>query len=338
MTSADFILELNSINKKICNFFKGQGIFFSENYGFASYHSVEGDNAVEIPDGTSLSNKVWPVDNQTPRDLADAVHACEKVGRRFFSPRENQDLKVLSRHYMIEGGTLPIKVTYEIITHKNKREQESYTDALYIKQMNLNRLFLGTLYNLAMSRDYFMAFSEYSIVERESRGSTIQELYQKGDFLKNPRMRRELVKLHVASYFLGLNDMDNGANTVVDQWQRFDVIDFDKAFWDRVNHPQEGLINPFVYEIKHSNKEREIFPLPDEKLVRPFKKGEIDLLVHQEMGRIYANMTKNFGLFEGLVDLMSDFAYYNLAAKELYGEKDIFSYFSKRMDEFSEHR
>jgi len=337
MSSANFIWELNSVNKKICNFFRKQGIFFSENYGFASYHSVQGDNVVEIPDGISLSNKVWPVDNQTPRDLADALDHCEKIGRRFFMPNEKQDLRVLSRHYMIEGGTLPIKVTYEITTHKNKREQESCTDSLYVKQMNLNRLFLGTLYHMAMLRDYPMAFSECSIVERESRGQTIQEAYQEGDFLKDPKMRRELVKLHVVSYFLGLNDMDNGANTVLDRWQRFDVIDFDKAFWDKVNHPGEGLVNPFVYEINYSNKEREIFPVPDEKLGRPFRKGELDALVRQEMAHVFTNLSKNIELFEGVVDLMSDFSYYNLAAKELYDAEDIFSYFSKRMEEFAEH-
>ncbi len=335
--SIDHIIELNVVTKVVCDFFKQHSIFYSENRGFPSYITVRGRNPVEIPDGAPLSTKIWPVDNENPKDVTDAVHACEKLGRKLLSSDKKQDVTVLSRHFMIEGGTLPIKVSYSVGAPRMKHPQgirSNTTEALYVKQMNLNRLFLGTLYHLMVGRNYDMAFSESSVVERETKGPTILEAYQKtNNFLGDPRVRRELVRLSLVAYFLSLYDMDNGANIVLDPWQRFDVIDFDKAFWGRVPNPLEELINPFAYVIGNGD-ERKMIVLPYEKMIKHFTGKEAEALVNEEMDRIYHNLRRNVKVFHGIIELMSTFRYYNLAANELYSERDVISYFLRRYHSF----
>lgn len=339
--SIDTISDLNSITKTICDFFKGKhfedrALFFSEDLGFPSYHDIRGEGYIEPPDNVPLTTETWPVDNKERKDKAEAVHACERLARKLLVKGRRKGLTVLSRNYMIQGTTLPIRIEYEI----DKTKEEANTEALYVKQMHLNRIFLGVLYHIAMGRDYSMAFSESTVVEEETSGPTIQQQYAKDHeqgkcFLQDPKIRRELVKLSTISYFLALNDIDNGANTILDQKRRFDVIDFDKAFWPigLPQNPYIELINPFTYQSPVDGKV-EVFELPYNKLTRRFEKGEIERLVREETERIHHNIKKRYKLFRDAVETMSTVDFYNLSVKELFGEKDIVSYFLKRHDEF----
>lgn len=49
---------------------------------------------------------------------------------------------------------------------------------------------------------------------------------------------------------------------------------------------------------------------------------------------MHKNLKGKIDDFEKTIDLMSSIKYYNLAAKEFYGEKDVVSYFLKRLHEF----
>ena len=335
--SIDHIIELNKVTKHVCDFFGEQGIFYSEYHGFPSYSKVRGTNYIEIPDGIPISNRAWPVGNGSPGDIADAVHECEKLGRKLLVTDKSQDVVVLSRDFMVEGSTLPVRVGYRVTSPKAKHpkgKRGSFTEALYVKQMHLNRVFLGTLYHLAMGRDYCMAFSESSVVERETKGPTLLEAYQKDHMILNdPKVKKELVRLSLVTYFLSLNDMDNGANVVMDPWGRFDIIDFDKAFWERVPNPWDELVNPFAYKAGHGDS-KQLFALPYEKMRRHFTNDEIETMLDEEADKIYLNLKRNINLFHGIIDLMATFEYYNLSANELYGERDVVSYFLRRHHDF----
>ena len=342
--AVDHIEELNRVTKKVCNFFSKEGIFLSEScrfpsyYGFPSYYQIKGKTAKEAQDETLLSVRTLPVENDNRRDLVDTIRSCEKLGRNGLNLDKNQRLKVLSRDFMIEGTTLPIRVRYEIESYRTstKRVKKgSNASTLYVKQMNLNRIFLGALYSLAVGRDYCMMFSESSVVEREKKGLTLHEAYNNDPhFLSNPKVKRELVGLSVVSYFLSLFDMDNDRNIILSPKKFFDVIDFDKGFWERIPNPREELVNPFAYEIKHKNSENELVPLSYGKLTRHFRKGEIEHLIKEETARVHKNLRGKLKVFHRVIELMSDFDYYNLAVNEIYGEKDIVSYFLKRHFEF----
>jgi len=335
--SINHINEINTVTKGICDFFQHIGIFHSEAIGFPSYSKVRGRNVIEIPDDTPTYIKAWPVDNERTRDIAEAVHECEKLGRTLLIQDKLQEVKVLSRHFMIYGTTLPIRVAYQISLPKKKVGDGAkgiITESIYVKQMNLNRIFLGTLYHLATGRNYCMNFSESSIAEAETNGPTILEAYQKDhDFLSKPKVKRELVRLGVLAYFLSLYDMENGTNSILDPLKRFDVIDFDKGFWQNIPDPREQLVNPFEYQIGHEGS-KESYELPYDKLMRHFKQGELESLVTQEMKRVYHNLRSNLNLFQRLVELMGTVEYYNLAAKEIYSEKDLVHYFFHRYEEF----
>jgi hypothetical protein len=336
-TSIDYITDLNTVTKQTCDFFYNRGIFHSEDRGFPSYNKVMGINFIDVPDGFPISNKVWPVDNERTRDISDAIDGCEKLGRTLLVRDKSQELSVLSRNFMIYGGTLPIRVAYKIGAPKQKGkfgDGNFDMESLYVKQMNLNRLFLGALYHLAMGRDYCMAFSESSIVEIETKGPTILEAYQKQHtILNDPNIKRELIKLGVIAYFLSLYDMDNGANIILDPLQRFDVIDFDKGFFGAIPDPRESIVNPFAYEWGFGEG-GQLVNLPDDKLMRHFGSEEINLWVREEMDRVYRNLKRKYDVFMGIVELMGSIEYYNLAAQELYNEKDVVAYFLKRYQEF----
>jgi hypothetical protein len=171
-------------------------------------------------------------------------------------------------------------------------------------------------------------------VEPEVKGRSLQQSYKiDHKLLSDPKMRRELIRLGVVSNFLSLYDMDNGSNIVVDSNGKFRVIDFDKGFWEPISLPTDNLLNPFVVEINRGSG-REIVPLPDEKLAKKFTSGEVEEVTRDEMRRISENLDKNEGRFHEIVDLMTSIPFYNLAAKELYGEKDVASYFARKQFEF----
>ncbi|MDP2749956.1 MAG: hypothetical protein Q8O89_03940 [Nanoarchaeota archaeon] len=215
--STDFYANLSKITKSICDGFKDNCLFYSEGFGFSSYDNVKGKNARPIPDGLSIKDKSFLVHNENSRDLADAIHSCEKLGRTFLNVDKNERLTVLSREFMIEGTTLPIKVTYEI-SGKNRR-----IESIYVKQSNLNRIFLGYLSHLAEGTRYDLKFSESSVVEKEVKGKSLFELYSKNDVSFTPFFKRQLVHLSVLSYFCSLYDMDNGSNIIVNQKGKFEI-------------------------------------------------------------------------------------------------------------------
>lgn len=338
--SIDHISDLNRVNKHICDFFDEQGIFYSEDIGFSSYKEVIGRKAIEIPDNTPVSCKRWPIQNEKAKYISDAVHRCEKLGRTLLISDKSQNVEVLSRDFMIEGSTLPIRVGYKIGASKSKRASKKRftTNALYVKQVHLNRIFLGTLYHLMVGRQYCMAFSESSIIEEETKGPTILETYQKHHtFLNDYKTKRELVKLSVISHFLSLYDMDNGANIVLDPWGRFDVIDFDKGFWSVIADPIKELIDPFGYRVDPKDVNN-IIHLPYDKLIRHFRKGEVESLIEDTSNEIYHNLKKNKDIFHKVIGLMGTVNYYNLAAQDLYGEKDVVSYFLRRYYDLGKSR
>ena len=125
--------------------------------------------------------------------------------------------------------------------------------------------------------------------------------------------------------------MDNDANILVTQDGSFEVIDFDKAFWDVVKHPSKKIINPFSYEIKkRRGKDVECVPLPDRKLMKHFGRRTLDRLISEEEERAYENIHENFEMFQEIIDLMAGVPYYNLSAQELYGDKDVAAYFLRK--------
>gem|GEM_PF-2836187 len=327
--STDHIGDLTNVNGRVCNSFARYGQFHSENNGFPCYTSIRGDNAQPIPQDLSLEHKVWPVYNPTDKDLVRAVQATERLGGILMQPGKGGEIRVAGRDYMTEGSTLPIRVTYTL--NKNGR---TTVPVVYVKKMNLNRVLLQSLYELATGRTPSVKFSECTVVEPEIKGRSLQQSYKADHkLLGDPKMRRELIRLGVVSNFLSLYDMDNGSNIIVDSNGKFRVIDFDKGFWEPISLPTEGLLNPFVVEINKGTG-KEIMPLPDEKLAKKFAPGEVEAVTRDEMGRISENLSRNEERFHEIVDLMASIPFYNLGAKELYGEKDVASYFAKKQFEF----
>jgi len=337
--SADYINDLSKVTKNICDFFKDRGVFLSENRGFPSYYDVRGINYKEISDDILIDNhRMWPLKNNEDRYEAKSVIACEKLGHKFLELNKNESLGVINRCYMLEGTTLPIRVSYAISPKRVKRGNtldSIKTEALYVKQMNLNRIFLGSLYHLALGKEYPMYFTESTIIQREKRGDTILESYNRhSNFFSKPNMRRELVKLGVISNFLSLDDMDNGYNILVNSQNEFEVIDFDKGFFVYVPEPTERIVNPFSYWIGENNGGKKLVHLDDEKLNKHFKPRGLEMMVRQEQHKIYHNIQKNLDLFHGIIRQMGHIQYYNLAAKEIYDEKDVVSYFLRKLFEF----
>ncbi|HLC90371.1 MAG TPA: hypothetical protein VJI15_01255, partial [Candidatus Nanoarchaeia archaeon] len=187
--SVEYIKQLGSAPYDICQVFARLGSFHSEEHGFPSYRSVQGEGVRDIPDHTPLSQRTWPVYNESRRDLADAVLAAERLGRKFFQPDKKDQFGVLSRDYMIEGSTLPIRVTYtHDVPQGRKRAPRHQIHSLFIKEMNLNRVFLSRLYHLATGQPDPLMFSESSIVEPEIHGQTLQQYYATNkDYWKDSR-------------------------------------------------------------------------------------------------------------------------------------------------------
>src|SRR3989344_431536 len=329
--SVDCIEQLNYTNKKICKLFEENGLFLSENIGFPDYHRVRGDNYREIPDNTLLEHhKTWPVYNEPWKNLEAAVHACERLGGILLSSRKEERATVLARDFMLEGSTLPIRVTYRITAQR----QEHRIASLFVKQMNLNRIFLSTLYKLANNEQPRIIISESSIVEREVHGPSLIAEYNKNHaILSDSRFKRELIRLNVIAKFISLFDMDNGVNVVIDRHKQWQVIDFDKGFWEPIPDPREQIINPFMYKAKKNGKtiEEEYIELPQEKLRDHFKGRELDTLVREEMLRVETNIKRNAGIFYKCIDAMADIEYYNKAVQELYGENNVATYFIKAL-------
>ncbi|MEK6959924.1 MAG: hypothetical protein AABX47_02030 [Nanoarchaeota archaeon] len=324
--------KIHIATKGICNFFGGLGKFISQSRGFPSYFTVRGKEIEEIPDNLLLEQRVYPVINKSPKDLSLAIKSCEKLGRKVFRLSKDKIAVVRSREFMICGSTLPILIQYDILD-KRKPDERAGEGALYVKQMNLHRLFMGTLYYLAIGEDYPLFLSEESIFEPGINGSTLNEAYRKDQqLLSSPELLREIVKLSVVSYLLSLYDMDNDMNILV-QGNRLKVVDFDKAFWERIPSPRETLINPFTYETTGSDGKTKLCDLPDEKLMRRYG-HDLDDLVSCEMSNAHRNISANIGLFHAVIEEMSHVDYYNIAAQHLYGMKDIGRYFTSRLEEF----
>ncbi len=333
----EYIEDLIRINGATKKLFQKRKIFLSERYGFPSYYAIRGKKPHTLPNTIPLEYKTWPVINQDKKELLEIEAACERLGRKFFHLQENEDLQIRNREYMIEGSTLPIKVTYERLINEKKGKKEEITTqigSIYVKEINLNRIYIGFLYALATRKEPNFFFSENSVIEQEVKGINLIDAYNiQPDFLTHPHWKRELVRLSVLTNFLSLNDCDNGYNIIVTPKKEFVIIDFDKAFWEKMPQPSEQIINPFVYKVKRK-KSIEIYELPDEKLTRHFAKRELETLIKQEKNRIVQNISLEMDKFHETINAMSSSRYYNAAVKELYEEKDVTSYFLKKLFEF----
>jgi hypothetical protein len=327
--SIDFLTDKTKINGEMVRFFGKRKQYFGNGNQIPSYSSVRGNGFRDVPDDFPLSQITCPVQNKKGIDLLRATKESERLGGLMIPNCRGRDLSVLSREFMITGTTLPMKVTYGI----TPKGGTSRTESLYLKEMDINRIFLSSLYDLAMDREPTVRFSESGIIEIEKKGKPFQELYEKDHkILSDPGNKRNLVKLGVMARFTSLYDMDNGENMLISPNGKMEIIDFDKGFWEPQEDPREKLVNPFTYRSGKNGLDHE--PLPQTKLLRHFKKGELEQMTKEEMGKVHKNVEKRRSVFEGMIDIMSGIKFYNLATNELYGEKDVASLLLKRLHEF----
>ena len=332
----DYFHEIFRNDGTVCTFFKGTKFqrFFSETYGFPSYKSVEGTKPIPLPNKISFDERTtFPVHNPNDRDLSDAVRECEKLGRRIFTKSKRDKLVVTTRDYMITGSTLPIRISYKVVEHVKGKPSKTRTEKIYVKKMDLSRIFMSALYSMITGREVGTLFSESSVIIPEIKGKLVAE-YKPEEILQNPKLREELVRLSVDAYFLGLSDVDNDYNIIVSpNKKKLIIIDFDKVYENIYPDPSHNIINPFVtmnyrYDPDEQITVRELEPYPDKKLRAFFSENEIKKAAKQEKERIYSNLRRNFEEFSDLIKVMSRFNYYNLSVKNLFGEKDVVSYYS----------
>lgn len=334
--AVDRINDTNSTTRGICDYFREKGMFYSEENGFPSYYKVRGGTYKEIPPNLPVTHKVWQIGNEDPKEIAKAMIACERMGGILIKHGRDKAVHAISREFMIEGSTLPIKVGLVVLPKRasavNTGTMETY--ALYVKQMNLNRVFASVLHDLANGRRPSIVFSESSVVEKEVKGQSLFDAYNSAPcFLSDYSNRRELLKVLTLGNFLSLYDLDNGFNIIKRPDGTFEIIDFDKLFWEVIPNPLEELINPFVYKTKIKGKE-ECHVLPNEKLKKHFKREELERIVKEEQERIHQNIRSKEQMFFEVIRLMATIPSYNLSAKELYGEKDVEAFYLKKYSEF----
>lgn len=335
-SAIDFFYELFRAEGMLCNFFKDTKFqrFYSEEIGFPSYKSVQGKNANLPPDGISFEERsTFPVHNSDKKDLSDAIRECEKLGRKIFPIGKKDQMIVSARDYMITGSTLPIRITYDILEKKKGEPPKRRREKVYVKSMDLSRIFMSALYSMITKKEIGTLFSESSVIIPEVKGKLLSD-YNPEEVLSNPKLREELIRTSVDAYFLGLNDVDNDHNIIISpNKKRLFVIDFDKVYEDRVPDPCKQVLNPFIiinyrYDPEERMTFREPESYPDKKFNSFFKKGEIEEVVKDERENIYANLRRNLEEFSDLIRVMSRFNYYNLSVKSLFGEKDVISYYS----------
>jgi hypothetical protein len=330
--------ELSVCTQDICNFFKKTDFrrFYSENMGFPSYDKIEGHNYIEIPSEISLERKTFPVDNRSPKDILAAINYCEKLGRTLFDVDHKDKVQVLSRHYMIEGSTLPIRVVYEITNHlKSEGHFPKKQKILYVKKMNINRIFGEHLYAILTGVEQGTLFSESSVITPETKGELLVD-YKPYHILNVPKVRDELVKLSLIAYFTGISDLDNPYNIVATSHLDLRVIDFDKFLWNKPVNPEETLLNPFIsrnqlYDINTNTMDFEVTNFSYKKMIDHFSKKEIHGLMDKNKEEIRHRIKKNIDEILDLIHLMTRFEYYNHAVKNFSGLENIALYYMDRI-------
>jgi hypothetical protein len=323
---ANELAQLENCPKEVCDFFAStkKKRFFSSELGFPSYFTIQGRDHVDVPDGYPLDKKIFPVQNRDSDFTEEAIEAAEKLGRSMITHDPKDAVRIDSRDYMVEGSSLPIRINYTINPHNGKRKSKK--EVLYVKQMNLNRVFAAHLYTLATGRPIGVVFSEGGVFEPEVKGRLLVDFKPK-DILEDPNLRRELLRLDIAAHFIGLNDIDNCYNILLTPQGRLAVFDFDKLLFSQYEDPHDRIVNPFVVKsYDFDQKSQDVVTImndfPDDRFMKYFKRDNVDAIIREERHQIYHRLKRNFDEFVDLVHLMGHIPYYVSGVQNLFGQRN----------------
>lgn len=149
-----------------------------------------------------------------------------------------------TKHLMVNGATLPIKLTLS-----GKDNQNTF----YVKKANQARIIGTALYNMITeTNEGPILYNSKTIIEPELQGQLASKIDERL-YLTDPNYREELGKLAAISDYLGLvADVAAPKNRIIGKNRETKLFDFDGAF---INDQYQQGENPIIkYFSSHKGK------------------------------------------------------------------------------------
>lgn len=300
--------ERIELPNELITFYKSRGVFVS---CLPSYEQIQGKGANEPAPAIYDKNGdpiVWTasIENTERKDRIESLKKAELAGRLFFGRKYFSLARVVSRQYMLNGSTKPIRLEFLLSGSKEK--------TLYVKKPDLLRVLGKDLYNrLSGNKPLEFKFNEYVFIVKEAEGNLLNQK-NKSYFVNSETFADNLVRLGVLDDFISINDLGSRGgqrNLIVNNKGNISVIDFDSLFAN--TYFATAMDNfRFNFGVK-------------------FLEQRIEEVARDEKLRIKKRFAQNSNYLEKLIKMMSKIRPLNKIVKESYGDKTVRHYFERKL-------
>lgn len=311
-----------AIPDELVHFFKPREIYIPPHRGRSGkaleFKDISGEDPREIPpefyqpNDRGILREEYLLENRTKRGQQTAERQVVKALEYLLGKRSYEDI---SRHYMINTGTVPIKIKW-------REGGKRVSDEVYIKVPDTNRIMGNYLYNIISGfPPQKWAFNEYIHVEEGIKGNPLSRL-DESILLADESYWAGLARAAVHADFLAIGeDVENPRNRIVTHDRETVLFDFDLLFcgWRGPNTKpilskyarDHGRLTPATLEAYY-----------DERF---------------EVVRRIQYQEDEFFKFVAMIGKLVDRTTFTLNTKisKSYPFDNIESYFDERLDEFS---
>ncbi|MBD3248978.1 hypothetical protein GF336_02955 [Candidatus Woesearchaeota archaeon] len=294
-----------------------------------TYSNLVGKNPTSIPpeyfNDSHLMATVeeFPFQNRTEGDEKNAERVAISALRRLLGPA---DYSVKNKKYMINTGTMPVKVEYGINGKKQK-------NPIYVKRPDLTRMLGKWLYDITSgTKPKSYTFNRAVFIEEAIPGKTLSKMVEGCDereLLEVRQYRDNLIRASVQASFLELaEDIINPRNRIIDGFKT-KLFDFNLMFLGKPKEDGSTIDNILLHHYQTKYKK-------EFKYLKERYAGEV---ITDEMNRIARRVNRKYDKFFGLVRLMEDVEDYTgrtfrQKARQEYNERSLEMLFLKKLREY----